>query len=222
MTTPFVEPLWPASFGLPPDHCRSVVDGTAYNVPYDPPTPPVILDLGANAGAFLRFAVKRWSKCRLHAFEPHPGNFELLKRTREEMLPDENITLHQVAVSDKSGHASLYFSGLNCGEWTLMGISPGTKVSGQVEVETISALELPKADILKIDVEGAEVLILGTLKERIAEFSAVMLECHAASIVAPIKGMLARAGFLLTSEKVHSEHRVELCFVKVALLPKLQ
>lgn len=215
MTTPFVDPLWPASYGLHPDHCRDVLQGVAYDIPYDPPLPPVILDLGANVGAFCRFAVRRWKGAIIHAYEPHPGNFELLKRTREEMLPNENITLHQIAVSDKSGHASLYFSGFNCGEWTLMGISPGAKVSGQVEVETISALELPKADILKIDVEGAEVLILGTLKERISEFSAVMLECHAASIVGPIKGMLNRAGFLMTSEKVHSEHRVELCFVKL-------
>ncbi len=206
--------IWPADYGLPhPNHCRDVLDGS-YDVPFDPPTPPVVLDLGANAGAFVRWAVQRWPGCTVHAYEPQPDNFKLLLRTVAALPAKDKITCHEVAVSDDDSGADLRFDGLNCGEWSLT--SPGDK--GRCKVATIDAAKLPKADVLKLDVEGHELIILGVLDARLPEFSAIMMECHADFIVAPIKARLAQHGFTLTGEKTHFQHRVELRFVKTSLL----
>lgn len=53
------EPLWPESFLSPdlgPDHCRDVLEG-CYDVPFN--HSPKVIDIGANVGAFARWAKKR-------------------------------------------------------------------------------------------------------------------------------------------------------------------
>lgn len=215
MTT---DPPWPADYGLPPDHCGDVLRG-AYEIPYDPPTPPVILDLGANVGAFARWASKRWPGSIIHCYEPQPQNFELLKRTerrlREMLYFAGDIICHQVAVSDKAGTIALHEGQFNCGEWSLLDTGAG---KGSVNVDVISAADLPKADILKIDVEGAEPFILSALTGRLTEFSAVMMEVHNGQWIDPIKAMFRRAGFSLTGELNHSEHRAELKFLRTRIV----
>ena len=41
---------------------------------------PVILDIGANIGAFALWAIGRWPGCRLHCYEPLPANFDMLRQ----------------------------------------------------------------------------------------------------------------------------------------------
>jgi len=212
------EPLWPESYGVHPDHCRDVIEGGSYDVPFNPATPPVILDIGANVGAFVRWSVKRWPGCVIHAYEPHPGNFALLTRTINALESQEGINCHNVAVAEKESVSALSFAGLNCGEWSLL-IQP-KDAKETVQVRTISAATLPVADILKIDAEGAEIFILGTLKDRIAEFSAVMMEVHNNEWLPAIIGMLQRAGFTMTGYQSPYPNRTELKFVKTNLLPK--
>ncbi len=75
--------LWPFEYlrpGLPHDHCADVLNGS-YDVPFNPPIAPTILDLGANIGAFTRWAAERWPRCTIHCYEPHPANFALLTET---------------------------------------------------------------------------------------------------------------------------------------------
>lgn len=209
-----VTSVWPDGYCLPDDHCRDVLSGS-YDVPFSPATPPVILDLGANVGAFVRWAVKRWPGCTIHAYEPQPSNFALLKRTVEIYGAGHEIHLNRLAVADKTGTFRLFKAGINCGEWSFMRTSPDNV---SVLVKAIAARDLPKADILKIDTEGAEVMILRSLVSRLHEFSVVMLECHGAPVVNPIKMVLDNSGFALTGENRIAEHRVELRFVKRELL----
>lgn len=228
MTAPFsilaeIETLWPASYDLPANHCEDVLRG-GYDIPFDPVTPPVILDLGANCGAFVRWAAMRWPGCAIHAYEPHPGNCNLLEYTaelirfsaKEADLPLPSITTHQQAVGGHACIAPLHEGGFNCGEWSLM-IDTGRS---SIPVEVIAATDLPKADILKIDTEGMEAVILAVLASagRLSEFSAIMLETHSADYPEPIKFRLKESGFTLTGERQISEHRAELKFVRSDLL----
>jgi len=226
MTKPFSilhpnQAAWPKSYGLHPNHCRDVLEGS-YNVPYDPATPPTVIDLGANVGAFTRWAVERWPRCTVHAYEPCPANFKLLQETVSDFdQNDEDIDvhLHNVAVAGHACRATLQAGEFNCGEWSLM--MPPVEGREKVEVDVISALELPKADVLKIDTEGCELLILATLDydKRLPEFSAIMLETHSDEYVPIVKANLARAGFTLTGEARPHLNRGELKFVRTDLLP---
>lgn len=207
MTTP----LWPTDYNVSPDHCRDVLEGS-YDVPYSPATPPVVLDLGANVGAFTLWASRRWPGCTIHAYEPHPGNFALLKRTVDTLEYPALVACHQVAVADIDGRAPLRMGGFNCGEWSLM--CPTGK--DPIDVQVIHATKLPHADVLKIDTEGAEVAILASLTyaTRIREFSAVMIECHNGNWTAPLKVRMSENGFALVGENIHAEHRRELKWMR--------
>lgn len=209
------EALWPKEYisdQLTESHCLDVLQG-AYDLPYNPATPPVILDVGANVGAFCRWAVKRWPGCEIHAYEPHGRNYGLLLNTIA-TLTGERVHPHNEAVSWEDGKGHLNFKGFNCGEFSL--IHHTDSVIEIDETILIDAASLPKADILKLDVEGYEYVILKRLGEvgRLKEFSAVVLEYHSDSFVEPILKMLREAGFNLYARIEHSQHRGEMKFLK--------
>ncbi len=208
----FPEPLWPEHYKVSKDHCRDTIQGS-YDVPFDPPQPPVILDIGANIGAFTRWAVQRWPGCVIHCYEPHPGNFAMLEETVNPLRATNTIFTHQVAVGGVACRAFLHEGEFNCGEWSLFTADPKRS---KIEVDVISAADLPKADILKLDVEAAEADILARLNHvgRLSEFQAIMLECHNANWIDPLKFRLDEAGFDLYAETYHGGHRTELKWIK--------
>ncbi len=217
--------LWPEEFlqaGIAPDHCSDVLAG-CYNVPLVAKVgePLTVLDIGANIGAFLRFATARWPGCTVHCYEPHPGNYALLEKTAAAIGPICPIRpiLHPVGVSDHAGQIALHLGRDNCGEHSIKDI--GEQTSASVPVELIDAANLPHADILKIDTEGCEVEILGKLEAfgRLAEFAAIMLEYHSEPDRGRIYTLLSATHTLLG---VHSRcpDRGEMRFVRSDLLPK--
>jgi hypothetical protein len=125
---------------------------------------------------------------------------------------------HPIAVSDRSGTATMKNFGMNCGEWSLIDFAGTAHETLDKPVAVMPATDLPRGDILKIDAEGSELMILGSLKERVAEFSAIMVEVHSADWVGPIKIMLSRGGFTLVGERAIGPHRVELKWMKTELL----
>jgi hypothetical protein len=129
------------------------------------------------------------------------------------------VQTRQVAVAGHACRATLQAGEFNCGEWSL--VMPEVAGREKVEVDVISALELPKADVLKADTEGCEFLILATLDhaKRLPEFSCIMLETHSDNDVPVIKLNLARVGFTLVGESHPSPQRAELKFVRADLLP---
>jgi FkbM family methyltransferase len=119
--------------------------------------PEVIVDVGANIGAFSILAAHYYPHAKIYAFEPEPANFEILKK---------NIALNKLtnivpickAVSSKEGKATFYLSGTaNHGMHSLQDFqSKGQKI----EVETTTLNSLGHIDILKLDCEGGEYEIL--------------------------------------------------------------
>lgn len=211
-------PIWPSDYRVHKDHCREVHEG-AYDIPWSPEVAPVILDVGANIGAFTNWASYRWPGATILCYEPHPNNFKLLKRTVETIPNNGKISCFELAVSGDGGSGKLKFSkdSVNCGEWSL---NIGGEIKDSVDVTLMAAKDLPDADILKIDTEGAETEILEALKYRLHKFSAVMLEIHNAAWVTPITDLLRIAGFSVISseKKFNSENRVEAKFLKTNLI----
>lgn len=151
-------------------HLQDIFDGE-----YDLPvhwTNLIILDCGANVGAFSVWASHRFPGSLIHAFEPNPdATPELLENTYA-----YNVITHHVGVG-KPGMRPLYDGVNNLGEASLFKGSGVTKDTGR-HVEIIEPLEMPVADILKIDTEGAEIEILQPLIRGGRKFRAVMIEYH--------------------------------------------
>ncbi len=136
---------------------------------------PVILDVGANTGAFSMLAVMN-PAMRSYAFEPAPVTFEVLKQNIiMNNLQDRVKALH-LALADKNGTAVLKYpksgmkSGLACigkplrfTEW----------VEYEVEVRRLDDFAgeygIGKVDLLKIDTEGCELFVLRGAEEFIRQ-----------------------------------------------------
>lgn len=205
--------LWDAEYlkaGVHPLHCADVLAGS-YEVPIGSSS-LTILDIGANIGAFCRWAMARWPYAMIHAYEPHPGNFKLLERTLGKLKAP--IVPYNVAVLDKETTMPLYAGQYNCGEHSLFGA--GGKHSGRVNVKVIDAATLPEADIIKMDTEGAELPILRQLSAagKLAKVKAIMLEYHNAQDAIAIGALLTAKGFALHAKKAIAQHRGELKFVR--------
>jgi FkbM family methyltransferase len=129
----------------------------------------LVVDCGANIGEISALFLARGAD--VIAFEPDPVAIAAL---RHRVGKHPRLTLHQQAVSDRSGKASFFFhkdraDGAGEAEFTvsstLVAEKKNVDIRHSIEVELvdldafISSLER-KVDILKLDVEGAEIAIL--------------------------------------------------------------
>jgi len=125
-----------------------------------------VVDLGANVGYYAIMAAWHLRHSRgsvVYAFEPNPLAFDYLQRNKE--LNDlSNLIPIQQAVGDKSGTMVLY---INPGGITFGSLRPYLSHltnSCEVQVTTLDEFlaQYPesKVGLMKIDIEGAELLAL--------------------------------------------------------------
>jgi FkbM family methyltransferase len=117
----------------------------------------VALDVGANVGLFTYF-LARYAP-QVHAFEPNPMPFDILKS-----VADRNVVLHQMALTDQSREVDLIVTRGRKG-WTSNGASlelPATAstIALKVPGRRIDDLGLAGIGFIKIDVEGHEHAVL--------------------------------------------------------------
>ena len=155
--------------------CKKVFAGE-YAIAYRPETPPTVLDLGANCGAFSVWATQVWPGAIVHAYEPAQINYDYLKQNTE-TLP--NVHIHKLAVLGPNTDKTKLFCGKeNQGQASFFtDVNP--LLDGTYELpDIIHPRDLPKADILKADTEGCEFeIILGMNQAGILP-EVIMLEYH--------------------------------------------
>lgn len=128
---------------------------------------PVIFDCGANIGYVVFYFLKLFPEARITAFEPNPQLFQLLKKNAEENNL-QNTKIHDKALWDKKGQIPFYinknpFMGSVLSDRDL---SFGKPTEMKVETVLLSDfIKKEKPDIVKIDVEGAEIQVLHDLTE---------------------------------------------------------
>ncbi len=129
----------------------------------------VVYDIGANVGLYTLLAARRVGPAgRVFSFEPGPQNVSFLKRHLV-MNRLANVTVIEAAVGERSGTGA-FDAGPNQSEGRLT-------ADGNLHVtivaldEMIQAGALLDADLMKIDVEGAENLVLHGAK-------ALLVKCH--------------------------------------------
>ncbi len=73
---------WPKEFPVGDLHQGDVLGG-CYDVPYhvEDGKPFDVIDIGADVGAFARWASKRWAKCPIHCYEANPEMVQCLNVT---------------------------------------------------------------------------------------------------------------------------------------------
>lgn len=118
----------------------------------------IVYDIGANVGFYTLLAsVLVGPRGKVFAFEPAPRNIYYLKRHLR-LNRCDNVMVIEAAVSDKDDIAFL--------EETIISSQDHLSTKGNLKVKTISLDNLvakgkiPLPDYIKIDAEGAELLVL--------------------------------------------------------------
>ncbi|HEX5325125.1 MAG TPA: FkbM family methyltransferase, partial [Acetobacteraceae bacterium] len=117
------------------------------------------VDVGAHVGYFtvlLSALVGRTG--RVVAFEPEPGNFELLKANCI-LNGCANVVLEARALGDRSGRAELYLAAANLGDHRLHA-TPGRSTRQVAVVRFDDYWTGDRLDFLKLDAQGGEPVIL--------------------------------------------------------------
>ena len=142
-----------------------------------------IIDVGAWLGPYtLLFSALAGKDGRVYAFEPDPSaRYILEKNIRKNRL--ENVTVESLALSNTAGRTRLYFpSGRGSSGSSLIRKSDEKSPSSSVETVTLDDYCRERSirpDGIKIDVEGAEGLVIQGAQAVIQEYKPwVMLEFH--------------------------------------------
>jgi FkbM family methyltransferase len=145
----------------------------------------LVVDVGANEGAFSAGVLGVAPQARILAAEPGPGPRE---RLRARIGDRPNVEIRDVAVAAESGTATFHLtahdhnSSLHAPrEESRDTIDAGWQVVQELEVRTVSLDELVgdrTADVLKIDVQGSEMDVLAGGERALAHARAVLLEMN--------------------------------------------
>jgi FkbM family methyltransferase len=142
---------------------------------YLPPhfRPEVILDIGSNIGASIVYFRDQFPNARIFGFEPHPDTFAVLKKNVTN-LP--LVWVFHCGLGSSNNRITLPAESINFGGFST---SASPKVRSQhrdtVECEirrvdeVLHELGITRADLIKIDCEGAEADVFAALPAEILQ-----------------------------------------------------
>jgi FkbM family methyltransferase len=159
----------------------------------DWPAARFVVDLGAHVGSFSLWAAGA-APCRVHAFEPNPATFELLRRNLA--ADPDRLRCTRAAVAGSAGTRQLALAEDSAAN----AIDPGgdVTVASVTLGEALAQAGFPQVDVLKMDIEGAEYEVFEQLAPRgLDGVGAIVLECHRGPGASPerLAARLAEVGF---------------------------
>ena len=142
----------------------------------------VCIDIGAHTGSILRLMIKYAPNGQFYVFEPIPYLYKALVQAFKE----DNIHVYNLALSDSAGNSSFNYvisnpaySGLIKRRYDFPH-EVDTQIIVKTELlDTILASEkADKVSFIKIDVEGAEYLVIKGAQERIKKDKPIIVFEH--------------------------------------------
>lgn len=143
-----------------------------------------VLDVGANRGQFARAALGRWPGVRILAFEPLPDVASALEASLRRV---GSVDVHAVALGAADGSTTLIRHSESRSS-SVLGVSESAL--GEAWAEEIERLDVPlrrldavvsgrelgRPALLKLDVQGYELEVLGGAPATLARMDAVLVE----------------------------------------------
>lgn len=176
-----------------------------------------VFDVGSNVGTHALLAARLAHAGKVFAFEPGVSAYAALQKNVA-LNTVSNVTTYNAAVSTGDTRWSLVQPGLSDEQSFLVPASEGAPMLNIVRLDDVMQKHnIQQIDFLKIDVEGAELLVVRSLGERLVDVRKIFFE--------NIPHVMERFGY--THEELYGfliEHgfiiyTVELIDGKIALTP---
>jgi FkbM family methyltransferase len=146
----------------------------------DGPSAPLIIDAGSNVGSFALYCLSVRDDLIIHSIEPSPGTYALMAKNAQ---PHPNWQAHHFALwhadtaveFDTSEHASAGHH--------IRDLRPGTEgethtVDAKRLVTFLSEIDAGEIEVLKMDIEGAEGVVLTDKPELLDKVKHMVIEIH--------------------------------------------
>jgi FkbM family methyltransferase len=138
--------------------------------------PRTFADIGAHYGFFTIYAKSRSPQSRMHAFEPSETHSKVLFHNLELNKIRGDVQVHKVALSEENANARFY-------DRTLQVLDENMVDSAIVSTSRLDDLNI-YPDVVKIDVHGAEQLVLSGMTKTLANsVQHLFIELHAAHLL---------------------------------------
>ena len=159
---------------------------------------PRILDCGANVGLASLFFRRLYPEARITAFEADPALFAILNTNLQANRAGDVETRH-AAVWTSAGTLTFHCEGSDSG---MIGSLPGAvagRPSAVPSVRLRDVLDEGPVDLLKLDIEGAEELVLADCEPVLHRVKALVMDLHefdpSVRQAPRVLELLARTGF---------------------------
>ena len=200
-------------------HVRRILEGKDYPVlavpGYEVET---IVDVGANLGAFTVFMAAHFSNARCFCFEPSPGAVEYL---RQNVAQFPNAEVFSIGLFSEDTTMPLFDGASQCLQNSLYNSAETSESTQTVALRhagrMINELQLDRISILKVDTEGAELPVLGALKNKLGDIDQIYLEYHSEDDRRDIEALLADTHVLAAATAKYI-HRGTNHYVRSSLL----
>ena len=170
-----------------------------------------IIDLGANIGLASLYFAMRYPQCQLVAVEPDADNFRLLSSNLQALTRMGRGTMVQAGVWNRECDLEIDMTPHSSGDFNAISIS---EQSAGTATQTIHCLPIHKIletanftsiDILKVDIEGAEVQLFEGDTSWLERVGCLAIEFHDTTRTdTDFDALIARYGFKIVSDDSHT------------------
>lgn len=185
----------------------------------------VFWDIGANIGLYSIYAYKK-SDCKVFAFEPSSFNLEWLHRVIALNCGSYDLTVVPLAVSSRNLYSTFRYSSTDFGgalnafdisfDWAGEEFTSIFEQGcfGMRGIDICKFLNIPKPTKIKIDVDGAEHIVLEGLEDILDHVDSILIEVNKTFVeqYVSVSKILVRNGFTLNgyfplSDNIQSDDR---------------
>ena len=155
------------------------------------PEQAVVFDVGAHIGSFSAAVHSRFADAHITAFEPHPDNFAYLQKNAPFALCINKAIAGSAGTVHLGDHEASSSYALSDSGIAVEAVTLGSYIA-----------QVPRVDLLKVDVEGVEKEIFEHLEpDMLAKVEKVMMEIHPPHKKEWFVALLEKAGFEVTLEE---------------------
>jgi FkbM family methyltransferase len=165
-----------------------------------------VLDIGGFCGETAVFFASKGAK-KVIVYEPVKMHHELIRKNVK--LNRVNAELHQEGIGEKNGELSITYEETGLG----FGLPSNGKKTITIEIKSAADIIIQsKADVAKIDCEGAEISLVNVPSDVLGLIVFYMVETHTKSIQEAVTKKFIESGFSQARVPKHLENEIYVVY----------